>query len=152
MTELFSLLQSYLLIYKWIQSLPRGVSLGRKASGEGVDHILYIFCNTLAGEDFHRNHGRTRPKRQNGEKAKPLVGYANSGGPPHAPIPSVLLPPLSCNSCVLVVDLESMRSAMNVVMALSSESAHPSLAVLASPWSREQRRGRKEEVPTRPLQ
>jgi hypothetical protein len=40
-----SLLQSYLLIYKWIQSLPRGVSLGGKVSGEGVDHMLYIFCN-----------------------------------------------------------------------------------------------------------
>jgi hypothetical protein len=46
MKSLFSLLQSYLLIYKWIQSLPRGVSLGRKVSGEGVDHMLYIFCNT----------------------------------------------------------------------------------------------------------
>jgi hypothetical protein len=46
MTELLSLLQSYLLIYKWIQSLPRGVSLGGKVSGEGVDHMLYIFCNT----------------------------------------------------------------------------------------------------------
>jgi hypothetical protein len=46
MKSLLSLLQSYLLIYKWIQSLPRGVSLGRKVSGEGVDHMLYIFCNT----------------------------------------------------------------------------------------------------------
>jgi hypothetical protein len=47
MKSLLSLLQSYLLIYKWIQSLPRGVSLGRKVSGEGVDHMLYIFCNTV---------------------------------------------------------------------------------------------------------
>jgi hypothetical protein len=60
MKSLFSLLQSYLLIYKWIQSLPRGVSLGRKVSGEGVDHMLYIFCNRCVGghllERIHALH------------------------------------------------------------------------------------------------
>jgi hypothetical protein len=30
----------------WIQCLPRGVSFGRKLSGERVDHMT-IFCNTL---------------------------------------------------------------------------------------------------------
>jgi hypothetical protein len=49
MTELLSLLQSYLLIYKWIQSLPRGVSLGRKVSGEGlITCYTYFVTATIA--------------------------------------------------------------------------------------------------------
>jgi hypothetical protein len=39
-----SLLQIIWFIYMWIQCLPRDVSLGRKLSGERVDHMT-IFCN-----------------------------------------------------------------------------------------------------------
>jgi hypothetical protein len=40
-----SLLQRFWFIYMWIQCLPKGVSLGRKLSGERVDHMT-IFSNS----------------------------------------------------------------------------------------------------------